>query len=89
MFVLQSPVLSPAELISDLSGRKRVEAIAEMKAAGDTFIPVSDEAVPEVAPEYLIQTCFAWPRGKSWEERCKVCPQEKACGGTPSLPPVS
>jgi hypothetical protein len=83
MYVLQHPVLPPAELLSGLSATKRVEAIAEMKAAGQTFIQITEEVVPEVASQDLLQTCFAWPRSKSWEERCKTCPQEMACGASP------
>lgn len=76
MYVLQFPVLSPADLVSEISGAERIEAIAEMQAGRCAISRIAER----VAPENLLQTCFAWPRRKSLQGRCSVCPQEEACG---------
>jgi len=76
-YVLQCPVLSPVELISDLAGEERAEAIAQMQAIRDPIITVA----PRVEPSDLVQTCFAWPRSRVQADRCSTCPQEVACAG--------
>lgn len=75
MYVMQFPIVSPAELVADLRGSERVDAIAAIKAQRGEEMRRS----PKVEPADLIQTCFSWPIAKCREETCSSCPQESAC----------
>lgn len=73
-YIFDHPVMTPKELVADLKGPERADAIAAVKARRAT--PMQSV---ELEPATILQTCFAWPRSRGVIDTCKTCPQERAC----------